>query len=227
MKLILATAAAAALLAGTASATTYVLDFTGSGAVPDDFGDNTEVDLSYRGFVASGWGPGQADSGSVKFWTTGYGDLPGAAWVSPKGARGEIRIEATTATDTVSVDSFQTAGLRGDQLLQWYVYDLAGNLLGFEDNGTAPNPGNVTVMPGLSAEGGVIFQWGEDAWDVGIQNFTFTVGAPSNPATAVTQSNANPTPAPRPPAIPVPAAAPLLLTGAALLGAMQLRRRRG
>jgi len=212
-------------MAGTASATTYVLDFTGGGVVPNSFGDNAEVDLSYRGFVASGWGPGQADSGTVRFFTTGYGDLPGAGWTFINGARGEIRIEATAATDSVSVDSFLTAGWIGDQLLQWYVYDLAGNLLGSEDNGLAPNAGNVSVTPGLSAQGGVIFQWGEDAWDVGIQNFQFTVGQSSTPV-VVSQQSPNPGPQ-RPSVIPVPAAAPLLLTGAALLGAMRLRRRRG
>ena len=225
MKLILATAAAAALLAGTASATTYVLDFTGnSGSVPEDFGDNTEVDLSYRAFVASGWGPGQADSGAVQFWTTGYGDLPGAAWTANNGARGEIRIEVD-ATVPVSIDSFDMgAWTTADQDAQWYIYDLAGTQL-LQDSGTAPSSGGrLSVAPNVSAQGGLIFQWGEDAWDIGLQNFQFTVGQSSTPV-VVSQQSPNPGPQ-RPSVIPVPAAAPLLLTGAALLGVLRLRRRR-
>jgi hypothetical protein len=225
MRLFLTTAATVALLSGAASATTYVLDFTGSGVVPSSFGDNAEVDLTYRAFAASGWGLTQPNAGSVNFWTSGYGNLPGAAWTNPNGSRGEIRIEAATATDPVSIDSFDMGDWFGDQDAQWYIYDLAGNEL-LQDSGTAPTSGGrLSVTPGVSAQGGLVFQWGEDAWDIGLQNFQFTVGQPSTPV-VVSQQSPNPGPQ-RPSVVPVPAAAPLLLTGAALLGAMRLRRRRG
>ena len=69
--------AGAILLASQAGATTFQLDFTGSGTIPDTFGDTAEANLSYRGLPSLSsdptWGSGLATNSTLQFWTTGYG----------------------------------------------------------------------------------------------------------------------------------------------------------
>ena len=227
----LALGLAAILLGGHAQATSYVLDFTaGSQAIPQTFGDNAEVDLGYRAVQSlaqnAGWGSALTATGNLNFWTTGYGDLGGAAWGGPNPSRGEIRIESTDPTDTVMLDSFDMGGWTADEPASWYIFDLAWNTLD-SGTGTAPNVGGrLSVAPGVGALGGLIFQWGDNAWAVGLQNFAFTVGARTTPPTVVSFSQPNPDPVdPGPSVIPLPAAAPLLLSGMALLGWVRTRRR--
>ena len=222
---------AAILVGGHAQATTYVLDFTASSqAILQDFGDNAEVDLGYRAVQSIGqngsWGDTLLTTGSLNFWTTGYSDLGGAAWGGPNPSRGEIRIEATDATDMVTLNSFDVGSWSGTQSVNWYAFDLAWNTVG-TGTGTVANAGTrLSFTPGVGATGGLIFQWGDNAWQVGLQNFAFTVGAATTPPTVVSFSNPNPGPVnPRPSVIPLPAAAPLLLSGMALLGWVRTRRR--
>lgn len=190
--------------AAPASAANFTLDFTGSGVIPDSFGDNGWADLSYRGIDGGGYGA-VADSGTLQFWGTGYGDLDGAAWATNNGAHGEIMIVALNPAETVTIDSFDMGGWAADEAAEWFIYDLTFSLLA-SGTGIAPNTGaHLSVSPGTSAVGGLIFQWGNDAWDVGVENFAYSVTG----AAVVSD-------------VPVPAAAPLLL-GA--LGLLALRRR--
>ena len=221
----LLTAAAAALISLEAGAASYVLDFRGNGVVPETFGDNAEVDLAYRAISSlsadPAWGDGIATTGGIAFWNTGYGDLDGAAWGQPNPSRGEIRITAVDPSDVVAIDSFDLGGWSADEAASWRVFDLAWNALD-AGTGVAPNTnGRLSVAPAASAQGGLIFQWGDDAWDVGLQNFAFSVGTPSTPAIRVTFTAPNPPPT----VVPVPAAAPLLAVGAALCGWLGARRR--
>ncbi len=207
-------AATLAAFAAPVSAATYVLDFTGLGVVPDTYGDSSEADLSYRAIDATQFG-NVATTNTLQYWTTGYGDLPGALWGTPNPSHGEIRIEATNASDTVTIASFLAGGWVADEALEWYVYDLSFNQLS-SGTGTAPDLTSVLVSPNTSATGGLIFQWGGDAWDVGINEFTFSVGDP-NPTIRVTVDA---------PAVPLPAAGWALLTGLGGFAAMRRQARR-
>src|SRR6056297_520787 len=158
-----------------AGAATYTLDFTGSGAVPDTFGDNAEADLSYRAIDATAYGD-VATTGMLSFWGGGYGDLDGGLWGNPNPSHGEIRIEAVDPTETVSILSFDMGGWSADEVAEWRIFDLSWSLVDSGD-GIAPNTGGrLSVTPGASAVGGLIFQWGADAWDVAVDNFTYRVG---------------------------------------------------
>ncbi|MGG7566337.1 hypothetical protein ACQ5SO_09275 [Rhodovulum sp. DZ06] len=200
---IIAAAMLAALSAAPAHAVGFTLDFTGSGIIPNNFGDNGWADLSYRAITQAGYGD-VGSNGTLQFWTTGYADLDGAAWSTIDGSHGEIRIEARNPGETVTIDSFDMGGWSADEAAEWFIFDLAWNQIG-SGTGIALNTGPaLNVAPGISAVGGLIFQWGADSWDVGVENFAYSVTGD-----AVSD-------------VPVPAAAPLLL-GA--LGLLALRRR--
>ena len=195
---------AGALAVSQAEAATYVLDFEGDGVIEDTFGDNAQADLAYRAIDANAYGD-VATTGDLLFWGTGYGDLNGAAWGGPNPSHAEIRIEATNASEFVTLNSFEMGGWAADEDAQWRVFDLAWNLIG-SGSGVAPNVnGHLDVMANVSAQGGLILQWGEDAWDVGVQNVSYSVGDLVAP-------------------VPLPAGGLLLVGG---LGLLALRKRRG
>lgn len=190
-------------LAGPGQAASFLLDFTGSGGVPDTYGDNAWADLSYRS-IAFGTVGNQPTQGGTSFWSGGYGDLDGAIWGNGNPSVGEIRIQALNPGETVTIDSFDMGGWAADESASWYIFDLSWSLL-TSGSGIAPNTGGrLSVAPGTSAVGGLIFQWGDDAWDVGVENFAYSVSGDA----AV---------------VPLPAGGALLL---AALGALALRTRR-
>lgn len=193
---VLAASASAALSAS------YTLDFSGSGIVPDTYGDNGQADISYRAIDAANYG-NVGTTGTLSFWFSGYGDLDGALWGNPDPSHAEIRIEAKSALETVTLDSFDMGGWAQDEDAEWFLYDLSWNEIG-SGNGIAPNTGaHLSFAPNISAVGGIIFQWGADAWDVGVENFSYSVSGVAP--------------------VPLPASVVLLVAG---LGALARLRKR-
>ncbi len=204
MKPFILSIAATMLVAGSASAATYTLDFSdrASTVLEDAYGDNAQADLSTRAIDAGAYGD-VVTTGDVFGWGTGYGDLTNAAWGGPNPSHAEIRIEALDPLETVTIDSFEMGGWVADEFAEWFIFDLSWTELA-SGTGTAPNTGgHLDVAPNTSAVGGLIFQWGADAWDVGVGNFTFSVSGPAP--------------------IPLPAGSLLLVSG---LGLIALRKAR-
>lgn len=160
-------------LASTANAATYNVDFNnGSSAqIAPTFGDNSEANLSYRGLVALTTDPGWGDIatyGQLTHWTTGYGDLGGAAWNSSSLSRGEIRIDAVAPGQSVTLNSFQLGGRSTNQWdASFYIFDGSWNLLASDETLITPIGGHLTMLPDVaSLDGTLILQWGEmhGAW---------------------------------------------------------------
>lgn len=196
-----------ALLPAAAAAASFTLDFAGERfqPVPQDFGDNALVDLSYRAIAPTGYGD-VATLSDLRHWPAGFGDLAGAVYSNGAPSHAEIRIEARDPAGLVTLEGFDLGGWWHDQDARWLVFDLNWTLLG-QGAGIAPEDGgHWSVSPGISAGGGLILQWGENGYDVGLNNLAFSVTG------ALAQAIAT----------PVPAAAPLL---AAALGLLVLRRR--
>lgn len=203
---VLAVAALTVAGATSASAATYNLVFP-SAANPEiqnsTYGDNGHADLSYRAIDPNAYGDVAAIA-SLAGWETGYGDMTNALWGTPNPSHGEIRIEARNALETVTIEGWDMGGWVADEAAEWRIFDLAWNLVS-SGSGIAPDAGaHLSVASGASAVGGLIFQWGGDAWDVGVNNFRYSVTGD------VSQ-------------VPLPAGGLLLLTG---VGAIALRRRR-
>ncbi len=204
MKHVLTLTATLALLGSPGLAASFLLDFNNGtqNVVDQGFGDNAQADLSYRAIDANTFGD-VTTTGDLFHWGTGYGDLDGVAWGGPNPSRGEIRIEALDAAEFVTLNSFELGGWVADEIAEWRVFDLSWNEIA-SGGGIAPDVGgHLDVLPGVSVQGGLILQWGDNAWDVGIQNVSYDV------------SGLTP--------VPLPAGGMLLATG---LGLLALRRRR-
>lgn len=207
LRTLIAAAVAAACLASPAFAASFSLDFAGERfhPVPQDFGDNAWVDLSYRAIVPTGYGDVDTLS-DLRHWPAGFGDLSGAVYSNGAPSHAEIRIEARAPGALVTLDGFDLGGWWADQDARWLVFDLSWTLLA-EGVGIAPgDAARLSVSPGVSAVDGLILQWGENGYDVGLNDLAFSVTGLAQIAAA-----------------PVPKGAPLL---AAALGLLVLGRRR-
>jgi hypothetical protein len=195
-----------------ASATTTVLDFAGNICVSagNVCGNGTPILASYgsTGDVAIVWssrsapGNSTALASNVFFWNLNYADLVDVAYASSVGQA----IFTVAAGKTLTLDSVDVGGWPNvNRNSGVRVYDLDWNLL-FDGAPVFPGTTALNVPLGISSTTGLIFQWGPDGFNGGIDNLTFTVAGPAGPA------------------IPEPGVWAMLIAGFGLVGAASRRR---
>jgi len=221
-KLAPAAALAIALSAGSASATTYTLDFSGNicGDGTEACGNGSEISQGY-GDVAgqvdviydsnTTVGDEGSDASRMFHWGPSYSDLTSVAY-GGVGVPVSIFLRPLAAGLIITLDTFSLgAWPNTNRDTSYSVLDGLGNLL--------TSSGPITVLgatasifgnPGTwSSADGIRIVFGPDAFNVGIDNIQFTVTGDGG--------GGGPTP------IPLPASALLLIAG--LGGLAALRRR--
>jgi hypothetical protein len=203
-----------AVLALPAEAATTVLDFSGNicGATGDQacgngsiigqfYGSSAEASVLWRALSNPGNSP--ALGNNVNYWGPDYADLVDVAYSSVTGEAGIF----AGAGKTVTLDSVDVGGwpntARNSSVR---VYDLNYNVL--YDSGLIQFPGttSATLTIGVSSAIGLIFQWGPDSFNGGIDNLTFTVRDSG-------------------PVIPEPGTWAMMIAGFGLVGAAARRRK--
>ncbi len=201
--------AAILAIAGASAAPAAVMRFddiwANFGAFDDTLGDIANLDVSNR--TRNGFGNASVYEEHIEHWRTGFSDLVDVAYPSAPGKVGELAF-APDAGYSVTIESFDIGTwFNGAPAIgSFFIYDSSWNVLWSLEN-TLFFGNAVTVFPNVT--GAAYFQWGTD-WDIGIDNFTYSVAPADNLA-----------------AVPLPASLPLLAFGLFGLVALGRRRQRG
>lgn len=209
--------ATALLLAGvqSAAAATYTLDFDGSICNGGNVcGDGNRIDQSYGDVagmvdVTTTSDRNNASAMGVYFWATGYESLVNVAYGDLSAGGIGITFAAAPGKE-VTIDGFDIAPyLDRQRNSRVQVIDGATNTSLFDSGSFTVSTAGVTnyANPGNWTSSVISILLGPDAWDVAIDNISYTVSD---------RNGVNP--------IPLPAAAWLLLGGLGALGVAARRR---
>lgn len=171
----------ATLLAPSHAFGDVVLDFEGLGLVdgntiPQSYGDNSLIGVSYR--ELDGFGNANIIANDLSFWTTGYGDMQNVVWGAVNGTSfvGEIRFNSLTA-DSITLRSFDAADGGSDANNQTFrVFDQNYNLLFDLGNFDVNDFSHDTITPNVSADT-LILQW-DYPWGVALDNISVASAVP-------------------------------------------------
>ena len=204
---LIAALAAASLASGTAGATpytTYMLTFDGaicdggvactnSSLIDQTYGDVPGViDVVYDRNV--GLDTSGSDAARLRFWATGYSDLTNVAWGGTSDTAGTAEIFLDPAPGyRVQLNSFDLGAwpaaspgtMPGTIDTAFSILDGSSNLY-FSSGSLAisKGPHESFVFGHLANDSGFRIQWGPSAYDVGIDNLTFTVDSTTVPEPA-------------------------------------------
>ena len=207
LRLLLATSTiVAAFSAVPAAAVTTVVTFTGASCstacangsfISQNNGDTANIDVGYR--ATSAVGNAATAETSLRYWQNSYSNSEAAYSQS---SFGEVRFDTLTA-GTLTLDSVDFGGWpNAVRNIQYRVYDLSYTLLtsgSLDTNALALS----TVAFGQNSTSGLIFQYGQDGFNGGIQNVTFSFASGN---------------------VPEPASWAMLIAGFGLTGAAMRRR---
>ncbi|MCY7304974.1 MAG: PEP-CTERM sorting domain-containing protein [Rhodoferax sp.] len=145
----------------------------GNGSLIDaNYGSTAEVAVSYANRASAG--NTALQSSQLFFWGPDYNKLTNVAY-GGSGQVAEIRL-IPDASHSVTLGSFDLGGwLQTQRDTQYTVYDGLYQLL-FSSGSITVGIGNVanSFAPGITSNNGIILQFGPDAFNVGIDNISFT-----------------------------------------------------
>lgn len=207
---------AASLGAAPALATSYTVTFDRSSAcatvctnynqLNDHFGSVPGVTISYRSL--NGHGNSPVITNKMYYWDNDYGDLTDVAWAAGGDAYSvaDITFKVNRPGATFTLNSFDIASWpHFDRSTSAALYDLDYNLLSGTGTFTAPGTGHLTIPCfGCTTTSGYVLQFGPSAYNVGIDNISFTIDGVAG--------------------VPEPAAWSMLIAGFGLVGATMRRR---
>lgn len=153
------------------------------GFIDNSYGDVAAVvDVQYLNLV------GNPGADQLRFWHADYNDLTNVAWTDggDGGSRAEIFIKPLNG-DVVTLNSFDLGAYFHTQLSTTIsILDGDNNLLAFTPSGVLIGAGDLHTHFdfNLSSASGIRIQWGPSAYNVGIDNIDFNVGAVPLPAPA-------------------------------------------
>lgn len=171
----------------------------------DTLGDIANLDVTNR--TRDGFGNSAVYEEHIEHWQNSYSNLVDIAFASQDGKVGELQFNPTAGftTHLTSFDfgNFSNGSSPRDALFR--IYDSGWNLI-WEHAVDAHTGASVTVNMGIALTGTSYFQWGTD-WNMGIDNFTYSVSDITAPA------------------VPLPAGLPLMLLGLGSIAALRGRKR--
>jgi hypothetical protein len=206
----------ALVAAGSAAATTTLLDFDPMEAcegvcrrgffINPSYGTTTDVAVTYRRRV--GFGDTTVVVDNVLWWDQGFGDLQGVIYSQNTL---EVRFELLTPGKAITLNSLDMARiLTGPTRTELRVYDLDWTLLWSAGDLLAPVGGRLSFAPEVSSTSGLILQHGPQADNRALDNIVFTLSDATDPGV-----------------IPEPATWAMLIAGFGLVGGVVRRRRAG
>jgi hypothetical protein len=139
------------------------------------YGDTANVDVTYKDLTAEN--PGV----SLQWLKGGFNDLKGVLWAQGGDCCSTARIElAPLGAQSVTLNSFDL-GAFSDAIrsTQVQVLDLVTNAVLFSVNPTV-GAGDVSsrFFPGVTSFNGLVIEWKNSAYNVGMDNVAFTIGPP-------------------------------------------------
>jgi hypothetical protein len=185
------------------SAQAAVLDFSNGPDAPlicSDTGDGLGAltVCSNYAYLSQSYGdvPGVADISysaprltglSLRWWAADYNTLYGVAWADggDGDSRARIEIAAMHPGDTVTLSRFDLGAYPASTLATTVnIYAIGGGAPLYSFSGNVGN-GVISATPfavNVSAVGGLWIEWQDSAFNVGIDNIEYSVGAVPEPA---------------------------------------------
>lgn len=186
MKIKFASLLASLLLGATAQASTQTLTFDGSTACGDtacgnysilsqSYGDiQNSVDVSYINVNSANAG--------LAWWDTQYNNLQGVVWAGGSDADSHARIEIKSLVGgNVTLNSFDFgayANTTRDTHIRVTTIGGSSTLYSFDGSVGLGASQHTSFAPNVSAQGGLWIDWYNSAYNVGIDNISYTAAVP-------------------------------------------------
>ena len=146
-----------------------------------------------------------ANGDSLRWWGSGYNNLPSAVWASGSDANSFARITLTPAAgQSITLDGFDLGSYSvPTRSTNLRVFALGGATHTFSGNvGSVAGPTHVSLA--LTSSTGIVIEWENSAYNVGINNIGYTLSP-----------------------VPEPGSYALMLAGLSAIGMLARRRRAG